>query len=189
MPALKHDTDHRNVDALPQTTHPPPSPAQMPALKVLVVIDGTEQAGVVLRQAIALAAGREETELILLNVQPEPANGRLRGYGSFKRDEIEDRLVNELGRRALASAGRTLDLAGLKHRSRVEIGAPIETILRVAEEEDCDLMLVGDPEPGRAGRWLAKASGWLLGSIATALTRLAPIPVVVVKRGDAKRND
>lgn len=189
MPALKHETDDRNVVARPQTTHSPPSPANAPAVKVLAVIDGTEQTGAVLRLAIALAAGREEAELILLSVQPEPATGRLRGYGSFKREEIEDRLVNDLGRRALASAGRTLDLAGLKHRCRVEIGAPVETILRVAAEEDCDLVLVGEPEPGPAGRWLAKASGWLLGSLATVLTRLAPVPVVVVKRRGAQRKD
>ena len=33
-------------------------------------------------------------KVVLLNVQPAPADGRLRGYGSFKRDEIMAGLTN-----------------------------------------------------------------------------------------------
>jgi nucleotide-binding universal stress UspA family protein len=149
-------------------------------LKVLAVIDGSERTGHVL-EYLRLAQHGAKLEAVLLNVQPKPEDGRLRGYGSFKQEVIHDRLINDVGRRIVSSAGRRLCQAGMVHKERIEIGDTAETILRVAQEERCDLILLGEAHPGAVRRWLAKATGVALGYIGSQVVQLADIPVVVVK--------
>ena len=124
--------------------------------KVLVVIDGSERTGRVIEYALSFAQDGRGVEAVLLVVVPEPADGRLRGYGSFKRDEIHARLKYDIGQRAIAAAARRFDQAGVSYKDRVEIGDPADTILRVAGEEGCDVVLVGDAPAGTFRRWLPK---------------------------------
>jgi nucleotide-binding universal stress UspA family protein len=149
-------------------------------LKVLAVIDGSERTGRVLDYLRRLALHGAKIETVLLNVQPKPEDGRLRGYGSFKKQVIYDRLINDLGRR-VASAGRRLGQATIVHKELVEVGDAVETILRVAHEERCGLILLGEADPGVVRRWLAKAARVTLGSIGSQVVQLADVPVVVVK--------
>ena len=150
-------------------------------LKVLAVIDGSERTGRVLDYLRGLVLRGAKLETVLLNVQPKPEEGRLRGYGSFNRHVIHDRLINDLGRRVVSSAGRHLGQPGIVHKERIEIGDAAATILRVAQEERCDLILLGEAHPGAVRRWLAKATGVALGSIGSQIVQLANMPVVVVK--------
>ena len=150
-------------------------------LKVLAVVDGSERTGRVLDYLGGPALRGAKIETVLLNIQPEPEDGRLRGYGSFKKQVIHDRLINDLGKRVVSSAGRRLGQPGIVHKERIEIGDAAETILRVAQEERCDLILLGEAHPGAVRRWLAKATGVALGSIGSQVVQLADIPVVVVK--------
>ena len=89
------------------------------ALKVLAVIDGSERTGRVLDYLKGPALHRTALEVVLLNMQPEPEEGRLRGYGSFKKQVIRDRLINDLGRRVVSSASRRLDQVGIVHKERI----------------------------------------------------------------------
>lgn len=57
---------------------------------------------------------------------------------------------------------------------RVETGAPVAEVLRVAREAGCDLIVIGTH--GRTG--LGRA---LMGSVAEELVRKAPCPVLTVK--------
>ena len=122
-----------------------------------------------------------ELEIVLLNVQPKPADRRLRGYGSFKQEVIHNRLINDLGKRVVSCASRRLDQAGILHKERTELGDAAETILRVAREERCHLIPLGEAHPGAVRRWLIKATGLAFGSIGSQVLQLADIPVVVVK--------
>jgi nucleotide-binding universal stress UspA family protein len=151
------------------------------ALKVLAAIDGSERAGRVLDYLGGLAQRGAKLEIVLLNVQPKPADGRLRGYGSFRQEMIHDRLINDLGGRIVSSARRRLDQTGIPHKERIEIGDAAETILRVAHEERCELIVLGEAYPGVVRRWLAKTTSLALGSIGSQVVQLADMPVVVVK--------
>jgi nucleotide-binding universal stress UspA family protein len=155
--------------------------SEIGVMKILAVIDGSERTGRVLEHLRGLALRGAKLQTVLLNVQPNPEDGRLRGYGSFKNQAIHDRLVNDLGRPVVSSAGRRLDQAGILHKERIELGDATKTILRVAQEERCDLILLGEARPGAVRRWLAKATGVALGSIGTQVVQLADMPVVVVK--------
>jgi Universal stress protein family len=132
-------------------------------------------------QARLLASDKRPIEVVLLNVQPEPTDGRLRGYGSFKRAEIKTRLTDCLGRRAVTAAGRVLSRAGIEHVQRVEIGDTVETVLRVAHEEHCGLIVVGNPVPGRVQKWLQRSLGLLLPTLGCKIAQLSEVPVFVVK--------
>ena len=69
----------------------------------------------------------------------------------------------------------------LEAGDRVEVGAPAETILRVAGEETCDVILLSEAPVGNLRRWLCKVTGLLVATVATHVAQLAAIPVVVVK--------
>jgi nucleotide-binding universal stress UspA family protein len=158
-----------------------PEPHVRGPLRVLAVIDGSERTGRVLAFALDLAHQGRGVETILLGTVSEPPDGRLRGYGSFKRKEIHAQLKDITGARVVAAAARRLDQAGITHKDRVEVGDPVETILRVAEEEGSDIILLGDPPGGAFRRWLPRLSGLSVSTVAGEVTRLATIPVVVVK--------
>lgn len=149
--------------------------------KVLVVIDGSERTGRVIEYGLGLAQDGRGVEAVLLGVVAEPPDGRLRGYGSFKRAEIRARLKDVLGQRAVVAAARRFDQAGVSHKDRIEVGDPAETILRVAGEEGCDVVLVGDAPAGAFRRWLPKVTGLSVATVAIQVAQLAAVPVVVVK--------
>jgi nucleotide-binding universal stress UspA family protein len=105
----------------------------------------------------------------------------LRGYGSFKRKDIHARLADVMSERAVAAAARRFDQAGVTHQDRIEVGDPVRSILRVAEHEACDAVLLGDPPTGALRSWLARATGLSVCTLASEVIRLATVPVVIVK--------
>jgi nucleotide-binding universal stress UspA family protein len=145
------------------------------------VIDGSERTGRVIEHALVLADGGRSAEVILLGVVPEPADGRLRGYGSFKREEIHAQLKSVLKQRAVNSAARRFEQAGVAHADRVEVGDPVEAILRIADEESCDIVVVGDAPAGGFRRWLPKVTGLSVATTASQVAQSANVPVVLVK--------
>jgi nucleotide-binding universal stress UspA family protein len=149
-------------------------------LRILAGVDGSESSGRVMKCLIGLYVGRGPIEVVLLNVQPKPQDWRMRGYGWFQREAIHDRLINDLGKRVIASAARHLDSAGVTHKDRIELGEPGETILRCAREEDCDLIVLAEPRPGVVRTWLMRTVRLSLGSVASVVIHLARVPVVVV---------
>jgi nucleotide-binding universal stress UspA family protein len=181
MAAIKPQVDVEPRHALRRPEAEQRLDADIGVLKVLAVIDGSERTGRVLDYLRGLAVRGAKLETVLLNVQPQPEDGRLRGYGSFKRQVIHDRLINDLGGRIVSSARRRLGQAGILHKERIEIGDAAETILRVAREERCELILLGEAHPGVVRRWLAQAIGVAVGSICSRVVQLADVPVVVVK--------
>jgi nucleotide-binding universal stress UspA family protein len=83
--------------------------------------------------------------------------------------------LTELHTQWVASAVRTLQSAGLKTQSRVPQGDPRESLVKIAKEEDADLIVMGSH--GRTG--LDKL---LLGSVASHVVAHAPCSVLVVKQ-------
>jgi nucleotide-binding universal stress UspA family protein len=148
---------------------------------VLTVIDGTERTGRAMNFALGLARDGLGIEAILLGVVADPPDGRLRGYGSFKCKEIHAQLTEALAERAVTAAGRRFDQAGVTHITRIEVGDPAATILRVAEEEACDVVLLADAPAGTFRHLLPKMTGLSVATVASEVARRAPIPVVVVK--------
>jgi nucleotide-binding universal stress UspA family protein len=154
-------------------------PEQKLPLRVLAVVDGSECAGRVTKYLLELHARDGALDVVLLNIQPLPAVGRLRGYGSFRRAEVEDRLINDLGKRVVTSAARHLDAANIAHKDRVELGDPVRTIVRCADEEKCGLIILAEGKPNVVQQWLMLKTGAVVHSVASVVIHLARVPVVV----------
>lgn len=163
-------------DPMRNTPATPPRP-----VRILTVIDGSERAGRVLDLALGLARKGLSIEAIILGVTSEPPDGRLRGYGSFKRKDIHARLKDLMGERAVAAAARRFEQAGVTHKDRIEVGDPAEIILRVADEEACDVVLLGDAPAGALNRWLPRITGLSVATVASEVVRGATLPVLIVK--------
>jgi nucleotide-binding universal stress UspA family protein len=179
MPAVHTETElikHRTVHARPRAAS-----SKRRVRKILAAVDGSERTNRIVDYLLALAENDEPVEIIVLNTQPEPDVWRLRGYGSFKRQEIYDRLVNDLGNPVVASVGRKLDQVGIAHKDRVEVGDVVETIIRCAGEQDCDVIVISEPRAGLVRQWLARTAGLVFGSIAGRLVQLTETPVLVMK--------
>jgi len=149
--------------------------------RVLAAIDGSESSVRMLEYLRNLKERGAPLEVIALNVQPAPEDWRLRGYETFKRDAVIERLVADIGKPIVTGFGRQLERMGIAHTERVEIGEPAETIVRCAVEEGCGLILMSDPRAGAGRRWLAKNLGLAAGSISVQVVQLADVPVVIVK--------
>lgn len=148
--------------------------------RVLAAVDGTERTNDVIDYVLDLAE-RSGVEIVLLNVQPEPEDWRLRGYGSFKRDEIRQRLIHDRGRPVVAAAGRKLEKAGIKFKEQIRIGDFAAEAARLAKKERCDLIVIGEPKAGVLAGWFARSTGISLGSLTNRVVQLADTPVVIVK--------
>jgi nucleotide-binding universal stress UspA family protein len=156
-------------------------------IRVLAAVDGSERSNGIVDYLTTLAKSGKPIEVIVLNVQPLSESFRLRGYGSFKQSEIRDRLIADLGKPIVGAVERRLRKAGIAAAARVEIGEPVETILRAATAENCDLIVVGHPYPGPWRQWIAQHAGITFGSVATTLVQLAALPIVVAKCPVASR--
>ena len=154
--------------------------ANSPDLKVLAVIDGSERTGRVIDYARRLKCRGHGLHVVVLGVVPEPATGRLRGYGSFKQAEVYAGLKERMHQRAVSAVARRLDQEKIAHVDRIEIGDPVATILRVAREEHAELILLGDTPPGIVQRMLPTI-GLSLATITNLIVQRATVPVVVVK--------
>jgi nucleotide-binding universal stress UspA family protein len=168
----------REQDATPHATAKA-SKSGASVMRVLAAIDGRESG--VIRHLLTLHALGVSLEVTMLNVQPEPQTWRLRGYGWFKREEIRDRLINDVGRSALVSAGRQLDNAGIAHKDRVALGGAADSILQCAREEKCDLILLAEKHPGVMRQWLLRSVAVSVASVSNVVVGLAHVPVVVAK--------
>jgi nucleotide-binding universal stress UspA family protein len=151
-------------------------------LRFLAVVDGTESTNRMVDFITAYAEGRAGTEAVVLNVQSKRLDARLRGYQNFKKDEIDDRLINELALPILNSVSNRLEKAGILCLSKAEIGDPVRTVLRCAAENACNVILVGTrPARGIEGWMPSTMRAWLRSDLALRLIALAPASIVVVK--------
>jgi nucleotide-binding universal stress UspA family protein len=151
-------------------------------LRFLAVVDGTEATNRIVDFLIAFGDGGAATEAVILNVQSKRLDARLRGYQDFMKDEIDDRLINELALPILNSVSSRLQKAGILCASKAEIGDPVPTILRCAAENACNAIVVGARPPRGIEGWMpAAVRVWLRSDLALRLIALAPASIVVVK--------
>jgi|GEM_PF-1416374 len=133
---------------------------------ILLASDGSEYALKAAAVAATLAS-KFAARLTVINVfQPVPAVGPFREVNS----DAQKQYVQRLQEYAISPAGRVLEKAGVSYQNRRETGSPAAEIVRVAEEEGHDLIVLGS-------RGLSTVSGgFCSGASRTAwpTTRTAP---------------
>jgi nucleotide-binding universal stress UspA family protein len=141
--------------------------------KFLVAVDGSAPSNRAVDQLIAhLGMLKETAEIHLLNVQhPIP-------YGSRVSSVVgHDRIAQfhrEEGMAALKTAMQKLDAAKVRYHHHIGVGAEAEVICQYAKEKGCDQIFMGT-------RGLGSISNLVLGSVASKVIHLSPVPVLLVK--------
>ena len=138
--------------------------------KVLVPIDGSDNALRALERAIALVRERKPFELHLLNVQP-PVSGSVTTFvGS---SAIKDYHHDE-GEKALAPARALLERQGIPYKQHITVGPAGESIAGFARQLGCEQIVMGT-------RGMGKFTGALLGSVSTEVIRHSDVPVTLIR--------
>lgn len=126
-------------------------------MHILVATDGSAESGAAVRFGATLARTLA-ARLTLLHVVPPPG---------------DPRDADALMQSAQAEAGK----GGVEASTRVEVGDPVEVIVKVRREVGADMLVVGT----HARKGLARV---VLGSVAESLYKSAPFPVAVVRKLD-----
>lgn len=136
--------------------------------KVLVPLDGSDNAALACRHAVALALDGN-LELVLLHCYPELPNT----IGGPARDAVIA-ASEELGTNIMAPCLRHCEESGVKCKTMVRCGGPGRTIVLAAQAEGCDLIIMGS-------RGLSDFSGMVMGSVSHRVLRHATMPVLIVR--------
>ncbi|MGI2336377.1 MAG: universal stress protein [Dehalogenimonas sp.] len=139
--------------------------------KILVPLDGSKTAEGVLPHVKALAYS-EAAEIALLNIASNPAQ-----EFAFEDPAIAAVTVAEQGQKAITymdKITKELKAAGFKVSSHLREGSPANTIIKMAEELEVDIIAMSTH--GRS--WPAN---WLIGSVAERVVRHSRIPVMMIR--------
>jgi nucleotide-binding universal stress UspA family protein len=141
--------------------------------RMLVPLDGSELAEVVFPYAKELA-GRLGIDVILLHISATA----LRDYVPMNRAYVEHAAdtIRREARRVQRKAGLVPEEKAIEVRGELVVGYPPDEILRYAEENAVDLILMASH--GRSG-----SKRWALGSVAGKILHAANIPVLLVRTG------
>lgn len=142
-------------------------------MKILLAVDGSKHALDAVKFLVAQLDQmrvRPQVELVFVHM-PVP---KLSGLGSVVGKKQIQRYYEEEGAEGLAAARQLLDRAGSSYHARTLVGPVAETIVAHARSARCDLILIGH-------RGMTAAANMLLGSIATKVLHLSPVPVLLVK--------
>ncbi len=139
-------------------------------MKILIPVDGSDNANRAVEYAIELAGKYRETpQFLLLNVQWNVAAGNVKLF--INQESIND-YYREQGMAALAKARAALDAAGLPYQYHISVGRPAEAIVQYAHERQADHIIVGAHGEGTL-------TTLLLGSVASKVAQLAKVPVTI----------
>jgi nucleotide-binding universal stress UspA family protein len=136
--------------------------------RVLVPVDGSASSLHALEYMLKRKAHGERAEVYIINVQPEFPSSRF-----VSRDAIEHWQAQE-GEKALGSAVMRKLIDQLRADVYAETGDAAETIVKFAKKTGCHEIVMGT-------RGLGRLKGLVMGSVATKIVQLAPIPVTLVK--------
>ena len=144
-----------------------------PMRRMLLAVDGSEGSARAVRQALTLRSQLNDPaalELHLVNVQ-RPVSGDVAQFVASQ--SLQD-YHKERSEKALAPARATLAAAGLKFIEHTRVGAPGVLIAALAQDENCDLIVMGT-------RGLGGHTAALLGSVAQNVLENATVPVLLSK--------
>ncbi len=141
-------------------------------MKILIPVDGSAAANRAVEHVIASVAWlKEAPQVCLLNVQWNLATGNVKLF--INKDTIND-YYREQGMAALADARAKLDAAGLAYTYHISVGTPAEAIVQYAQEQRVDQIVM-------SAHGQNTLSSMLLGSVASKVAHLAPVPLLLVK--------
>ena len=123
-----------------------------------------------MHHALALVREGLSATLVLVNAQ-EPASF----YELATKDsDIIAAAAVEAGQDLMAGAVALVQAAGVPYETDVALGEVAATVVDLAEDHGCGLIVIGAQGQGAL-------RGALLGSVSQAVVQLSPVPVTIVK--------
>jgi nucleotide-binding universal stress UspA family protein len=140
-------------------------------MKILVPVDGSEQALDAVRYALRLRQDGLDATFLLATVQ-EPTYV----YEMVLAPDagVLERLSGAVGSRALAGAEALFDAAGVPYEREIGSGVPATTLTEMAERRGCEAIILG-------ARGLGALRSALLGSVSQGVLHASKLPVTIVK--------
>ncbi len=142
--------------------------------KILVPIDGSDASWNALDYASQIGA-KFSSELLVINVvQPFYNAGFFAlpmdsGLLASQMDEMKENAQNILN-----TVNERIGDYPAAITTKVETGHPSEQIIKVAQKEGCDTIVIGS-------RGLSGVAEFVLGSVSSTVAQYAKIPVIIVK--------
>ena len=142
---------------------------------ILVCTDGSDDAARALKASVELGQ-KLECEIILVNaINPAPLVAPyVMAVEAAPDTDAIIRVSEENQRAILCAASAEVEKASIRVRTRAEMGQPVDSIIRVAEEEKVDLIVMGC-------RGLGGFRRLLLGSVSDGVLHHAHCPVLIVR--------
>ena len=142
-------------------------------MKILHPTDFSECATQAEAQAVELASNLDGELVLFQAVVEAPLYGE--GFLNIRESQKVYSAQRRWAEETLEARAAQLRQAGIKVSWRLQAGVPFEEIVKAAEEEHVDLIVMGTH--GRSG-----LNRVLLGSVAERVIRLAPCPVLTVRQ-------
>jgi nucleotide-binding universal stress UspA family protein len=142
-------------------------------MKILLAVDGSKSSLDAVQCLIDHANWYREAPAVELATVHLPVP-KVGGMGAVVGKKHIEKYYQDEGEAQLAAAKKKLDAAGIGYEARILIGPIAETIVKHAKDKSCDVIYLGT----RGRTQLAEA---LLGSTATKVLHISPIPVLLVK--------
>lgn len=143
-------------------------------MRILIAIDGSEHSARTVKHVIRMKESmRQKLEVLLLNVQPPIPMKNVLFDGRLSEVHRLEEPLKQQGTRELAPAATALGAAGVECQSHVEIGEPAPAIARFAKTHHCEMIVMGT-------RGMGAVASLFLGSVATKVVHLSPLPVLLV---------
>ena len=140
--------------------------------KLLVPVDGSENALRAVRHAVALAKQIGSASIHLVNVHEEPLlYGEIAVY--VPREKMEA-LQRQHSQAILARAEDIVGESGIAHTKEILVGHIAQTIAQHAKQLGCDAIVMGT-------RGMTSIGNLVMGSVATKVVHLTDLPVTLVK--------
>jgi nucleotide-binding universal stress UspA family protein len=142
--------------------------------RIVVGTDGSETAKEAVRQAIDLARQVGASLDVVSAFEPVPQS-RLRE----ERQQVPQDLEHTVSPRedvdaTLAEAAKEIEASGVGVSTFARQGDPADAIIDVAEEENADLIIVGN-------KGMTGAKRFLLGSVPNKISHHAPCSVMIIR--------
>jgi nucleotide-binding universal stress UspA family protein len=141
-------------------------------LKILVPVDTSSASRYAIKHVIHRVWTGEALDIHMIHVQPPLS----RYVARFVAKRNREAYYVERSASALDAAGKLLDSAGLRYSVHVRVGDPSREIVRYAEANRYDGILMATAK-------LGSVAEWILGSITARVLRNSRIPVEVVPAG------
>jgi nucleotide-binding universal stress UspA family protein len=142
--------------------------------RIVVGTDGSETAKQAVREATGLAKQTGATLCIVSAFDPVPSQ-RLREERLEAPSDIEHTVnPNEDVDAILAEAAKEVEKEGVQVETVARQGEPADAILDVAEDQNADLIVVGN-------KGMTGAKRFLLGSVPNKVSHHAPSSVLIIR--------